>query len=86
MTILQGLELVSETIALGNRALRDTIHTVHLHRIELTNTVPVNRRSVGIVVILDVDHNLVTPACLDQGAGERLVEDLAAGLFESIRC
>lgn len=85
MPVLQCFELIGERITFGNRTLRYTVHTVHLHRIQLTDAMPVNRCAVGVVVVLDVDHKLIAPACLDQGAGECIVEHFATGLLEAIR-
>lgn len=84
MPVLQRLELISEGVPLGDRALRDAVDTVHLHGVQLTDTMPVNRCAIGIVVVFDMNDNIVTPTSFDQWAGEGLVEDFAAGLLEPV--
>lgn len=84
MPVLQRPELISEGVPLGDRALCDAVDTVHLHSVQLSDAMPVDRCTIGVIVVLDMNNNLVTPACLNQGAGESLVENLAAGLFETV--
>lgn len=82
--VLERPELIGERVAQGNRALRDPIHTIHLHGVQLTDAMPVDGCPVSIVVVLDVNLQLIAPTRLDQGPGKRLVEDLSAGLRESV--
>lgn len=84
MSILQGLPLIGEAITLSNWTLRDTIDTVHLISIELTNSVPVYRSSVPIIVISNMNDELVSPAGLNLRAWETLVENLASCFLEPI--
>lgn len=84
MPVLQGLPLVGKTITLGNWTLRDSVDTVHLVRVQLTNSVPVYRSSVLVIIVPNVYDEFVSPAGLDLGAWETLIEDLAGCFLESV--
>lgn len=85
MAVLQGAELVSKLISFGNWALSDAVDTIHLVRKQLTNTMPMYCGSVLVIVILDVNDQLITPASLYQWPWELLVEHFSGRLLEAIR-
>lgn len=58
----------------SNRALADRGDTIHLVGVVLTNTVPVNSRSVVGHVVGDMDNDSVTPVCNDGGARNGAVD------------
>lgn len=84
MAILQGLEFVGEGIALGNRALCDAVHAVHLVGVELGDSMPMDGGAVLLVVVLHVDNKLVAPARLDEWSGKRAIENFTACLVEAV--
>lgn len=86
MSILQRPKLVGKRVLIRNGTLRHAIDAVHLHCVQLANTVPVDRRPVGRVVVLDVDDELVAPAGLNERAGKGMVEDFAACFVEAVCC
>ena len=61
-------ELIRVARASRDRALSDTSRTVHPRRTLLVESVPVNSRTKGHV-ILDVDNNSVAVVCLDGRSG-----------------
>lgn len=85
VSILCRPKLIGKSISLSNRALCNSIDTIHLVCVQLSDSVPVDSRAILIIIIPDVNNNLVTPACLNQRAGKLLVEDFPAGLLKSIR-
>lgn len=84
MSVLQNLELVGKRVSFRNRTLCDTIHAVHLHSAELAQAVPMDCSTIGIIVVLDMNHQFIAPAGFDQRSWVCLVENLAAGFFETI--
>lgn len=83
-SVLDRSEGICEMVFWGNGALRDTVHSIHLHGPKLPKTVPVNRGAVIPQLVLDGDLDYVSPACLDPGSGVRLVEDLALGVQDAV--
>lgn len=77
MSILESAPSICETISLRNGALSYTVDTVHLICVELTNTMPVYCSAIEIVIVLHMDHELISPASLYQRCRERVVEDFA---------
>lgn len=65
---------VSLGITRSNGALGDRGNTIHLVGVVLTNTVPVNSRSVVGHVVGDMDNDSVTPVCNDGGARNGAVD------------
>lgn len=61
-----------------------TIHTIHLVRSLLTNTVPMYSCTVVADLVGDVNDELISPASLQLRPWESAVEDLPEGLEESI--
>lgn len=53
--------------------------------VQLSDSVPVDSRAILVIIVPDMNHKLVTPACLNQRARELLVENFSAGLLKSIR-
>lgn len=49
------------------------------------DSAPVYRGAVGLVVVLDMNHNFITPTGFDQRPGELFIEHLATGLWEPVR-
>ena len=64
-SVLRSTELVGKLLARRNRALSDSIDSVHFCIVELTNTMPVDCRPIEPQVITNSDFQLVAPACLD---------------------
>lgn len=65
------------------KVCQETART-HLIRVKLSDTMPVHRCAILVVVVLDVNDNLVTPTRLDFWSGEGGVEHLASGLLEPV--
>lgn len=86
MSILQRPKLIRKCVSIRNGTLRHAIDAVHLHCVQLANAVPVDRRPVGRIVVLDMDDELVAPAGLDERAGKGLVENFAACFEEAVCC
>lgn len=84
MAILQGPEFVGKGVSLRDGTLSHSVDTVHLHSPKLTKAVPVYRSSVGMIIVLHVYHQLVSPAGLDERPGKLFVEDLAVRLLEAV--
>lgn len=84
MPVLQNLEFVGKRVSFRNRTLRNTIHAVHLHSAELAQAMPVNCSTIGVIVVLDMNDQLITPACFDQRSWICLVEDLTTSLVETV--
>lgn len=86
MSVLKSAPSICETISLRNRALGHTIDTVHLIGIELADTMPMHCSTIEIVIVLHVDHELISPASLYQRCRKRVVEDFSCRLFEAVGC
>lgn len=59
--VFSRLEGVRLGLARSNWAFSDTVRTIHLVRVQLAHTVPVNTGAIVGVRILDIDLNSVTP-------------------------
>ncbi len=57
--ILHGSKGVVEAISRSNRALCHSIHSVHVHRKPLPNTVPMNAGAVVFEFVFDDDRNVL---------------------------
>ena len=76
--VLGGAERVSVVFARRDGTLGHAIDAVHLGRVGLSESVPVNRRPVVFQLVLDGDLDQIAPAGLDPRSGVAPVEDLAA--------
>lgn len=82
--ILVSPPSIRELVSLGNGTLGDTVHTVHLVCVELPDAVPVNSGTILVVVVLHVDHNLVSPTRLYQRSRECVIKNFPGCLRETI--
>lgn len=85
MSILSRPKLIGKCISLSNRALCNSIDTVHLICVQLSDSVPVDSGAILVIIVPDMNNDLVTPARLNQRARKLLVENLPAGLLKSVR-
>lgn len=85
-SILGSTPPIRETISLSNGTLCHTIDTVHLVGVELSNTMPVHCGTILIVIIFHVNHDLISPASLNQRRRKRVIEDFSCRLFEAVGC
>ena len=65
-TVLHNFEPVYKTVIRGNRALSNAIDAIHLHGIQLPNTVPVYRSSIEIEFVVDNDLNSLPVALANE--------------------
>lgn len=84
VAVLRRPKLIGKGISLSDRTLCDSIDTVHVVRVQLSDSVPVDSRAILVIIVPDMNDKLVTPACLNQRARKLLVENLPAGLLKSI--
>ena len=84
-TILYGFELVRKAIIWSNWTLCNSIHTVVLNVIELSDPMPMDRCTIAVKVICDSDFNIITPTCFDPRTRILLVENFALTVLTSIR-
>lgn len=63
--ILGRLKFVREGLPRSDRTLSYTWYTIVLSVVQLTNSVPMYRRSIDFKVISNVDNQIVTPVCND---------------------
>lgn len=77
MPILSDLECIGKGIILSDRALRNTIHTVHLIGPKLSQAMPMDSVAILAILVGDMDDEFITPAGLEQRARIRAVKDLS---------
>jgi len=82
--VLNRAEGVGVDVVGGNGALGDTIHSIHLRTVGLSEAVPVNRGTVVLQLVLDRDFDQIAPACLEPWPGIAAVDNLAAGIRDTI--
>lgn len=96
VAVLSEAELVSKSIAVGNRTLSHAyltlvddvyrtpntlaVNAVHLIFVEHAETMEVDSRSIGLDSILHVDDKGVAPACFNELAGVLSIDDLSRTL------
>lgn len=78
---MHHLPLIGESAPWCDGALGDSIHTVHVHGVELPNAVPMNAGAAVRIEITDMDLDSIAPACLDPRPWVRFIEDC-----RSIKC
>ena len=65
-------------------ALRHSVHSIHLHRMKLSDTMPMNSCPIKLEIVCDCHLQFITPASLDPGPRILPVERLSAGLKVSV--
>ena len=83
-SVLCSMELVCEIMPRGNWALGDTVHTIHGHVIEHTNSMPVNCRTIIFEIINDRDLKDITPASLNPRTWIGVIEDFSFSFIITI--
>ena len=83
-SVLSHIEPVRIVRLWRYRALRDPVHSIHLHSMKLSDTMPMNSCPIELEIICDCHFQLITPACLDPGSWILSIERLAAGLKVSV--
>ena len=63
--VLAGQELVGPGRSWGNWALSDTIGTIMLGAVQLTNSVPMNGCAIVRYIVVNDDPEGITPLCED---------------------
>lgn len=83
-SVLQSAPPVCKFVSLSNGTLGDPVDTVHLVRFELSDTMPVHRGSIFVVIVFHMNHELVSPTGLYQRSWEGMVEDFARCFLKPI--
>jgi len=80
---LSGLELVDLGVARSESTLGDTVNTVLGCGGQLAKTVPVDRCTVCLHVVVDSNLDVVTPVGTDERTGKLVVDEEAAAAGRS---
>ena len=83
-SVLSNVKPVRVSFIWCYQALRHSVHSIHLHSMKLSDTMPMNCRPIVLQIIFDCHFQFITPACLDPGRWILPVERLSAGLKVSV--